>query len=150
MYDDELRAFLIKAKANTYAAQRGFVEPGRPGCKDLRYAEGPYEYLDSYAGERDFSGQELVYRDGRVVWSMNYYGAMMADGLPEGFIETLREALKLATLAEPYRGPRSYDRAPYSYKSVVQGVLTMYNGIEEIYLADKPVYRLYFHGGAVS
>lgn len=149
MYDDELRAFLIKAKANTYAAQRGSVEPGRPGCKDLRYAEGPYEYLDSYAGERDFSGQELVYRDGRVIWSMNYYGAMLADGLPEGFIETLREALKLATVAEPYRGPRSYDRAPYSYKSAVQGELTMYNGMEEIYLAGEAVYRLYFHGGEV-
>jgi hypothetical protein len=25
--------------------------------------------------------------------TMNYYGAMLADGLPEGFIETLREAL---------------------------------------------------------
>lgn len=149
MFDDDFRAFLIRAKANTYAAQAGFVEPGRPGCKDLRYAEGPYEYLDSYAGERDFSGQELVYRDGRVVWSMNYYGFMLADGLPEGFIETLREALKLARPEEPYRGPRSYERGTYSYRSSVQGDIRAYNGMEEIFLAGKPVYRLWFHGGAV-
>ena len=149
MYDDSFRAFLLKAKANTYAAQRGFAPSARPGCTELRYAEGSYEYVDSYAGERDFSGQELVYVNGKPAWSMNYYGAMLADGLPEGFIETLREALLQVRPEEPYRGCPMYERGPYSYRCSSSGALTMYSGIEEISLGGKPVYRLFFHGGAV-
>ena len=36
-----------------------------------------WSYHDSYAGEADFLGQELVYRDRRPVWSMAYYGYLL-------------------------------------------------------------------------
>ncbi len=36
-----------------------------------------HSYHDSYVGEADFLGQELVYRDRRPVWSMAYYGYLL-------------------------------------------------------------------------
>jgi hypothetical protein len=69
--------------------------------------------------------------------------------LPEGFIETLREALLRVAPEEPYRGCPSYERGPYNYRCSSSGTITMYTGIEEISLGGAPVYRLYFHGGAI-
>ena len=106
-------------------------------------------YLDSYFGSRDFSGEEIVYRLGEPVWSMNYFGKMLRDGLPEGFIETLREALALLPSEEPYRGCRRYERGPYLYEMEVEGPPGFYHGQEWISLEGEPVYRLYFHGGEV-
>jgi hypothetical protein len=102
----ELADFLVEAKVNTYAAQRGKVESSRKGSCDWAYGNGRYYYLDSYVGEIDFSGEEIVYLEERPIWSMNYYGKMLRDDAPEGFIETLREALLKIGREEPYRGCR--------------------------------------------
>ena len=80
---------------------------------------------------------------------MNYFGKMLRDNLPEGFIETLREALTLLPPEEPYRGCRRHERGPYLYEMEVEGSPGFYHGQEWISLEGQPVYRLYFHGGEV-
>jgi hypothetical protein len=147
--DHNLIDFIVKAKKNTYATQKGFVPSCRKGSKDLLFAEVDFEYLDSYFGARDFSGEEVVYRSGKAVWSMNYFGKMLRDNLPEGFIETLREALTLLTVDEPYRGCKCHQRGSYCYEMDVQGDVAFFHGEEWISLEGETVYRLYFHGGEV-
>ncbi len=146
----ELADFLVEAKVNTYAAQKGKVDSSRKGSHDLAYRNGSYFYLDSYLGEKDFSGEEIVYREEKPVWSMNYYGKMLRDNVPEGFIETLREALLKIGTEEPYRGCRHHKRGRYEYFCAVEGGIGFFHGVERIEYEAEEVYRLYFHGGLVD
>jgi hypothetical protein len=151
MTDDthELVRFLVEAKRATYASQGGKVASPRKGAKDLAYQAGRYSYVDSYFGERDFSGQEVVYRDGDPFWSMNYYGWMLRDQIPVGFIETLREALLMVAEDRPYRGSPRYRRGSYEYTCRSEGTIDSFDGQESITYDGQEVYRLRFHGGRV-
>jgi hypothetical protein len=145
----ELVDFLVEAKLNTYASQKGKVDSSRKGSHDLAYRKDGYHYIDSYFGEKDFSGEEIVYLGDTPIWSMNYYGKMLRDNVPEGFIETLREALLKIRKEEPYRGCRYYARDRYEYFCTTEGAIGFFHGCETVEYEKKEVYRLYFHGGQV-
>ncbi len=147
---NNLRKFLVNAKRNTYATQKGEVPSSRKSSKDLAFVENDYYYLDSYFGEKDFSGEEIVYYKELPVWSMNYYGKLIKENLPEGFIETLREALQKVLEEKPFRGPEEYIRGRYKYRCSNEGDIDFFNGIESICYNNEEVYRLYFHGGYIK
>jgi hypothetical protein len=143
----ELAGFLVEAKVNTYAAQRGNVDSSRKGSHDFAYSRGRYSYRDSYFGEKDFSGEEIVCLADTPIWSMNYYGTMLREDVPDGFIETLREALLKIRKEEPYRGCRHYARDRYEYFCTTEGAIGFFHGCETVEYEKEEVYRLYFHGG---
>jgi hypothetical protein len=78
----ELADFLVETKVNTYAAQKGKIDSSRKGSHDLAYRKGGYSSVDSYFGEKDFSGAEIVYQEEKPIWSMNYYWKMLRDDVP--------------------------------------------------------------------
>ncbi|HLI90766.1 MAG TPA: DUF5680 domain-containing protein, partial [Ktedonobacteraceae bacterium] len=51
--------------------------PYRLGSKDLQFSEHDWAYHDSYPGESDFIGQEIVYYRVKPVWGMNYFGVIL-------------------------------------------------------------------------
>lgn len=64
---EQLDEFIVKAKAATYVGG-GVKSPScRPGSHDLQFRRGPFSYLDSYFGNADFAGQEVVYYEGTPV-----------------------------------------------------------------------------------
>jgi hypothetical protein len=146
---DDLARFLVEAKRNTYASQKGGIASSRKASKDLGYKKDGWYYLDSYFGEKDFSGQEIVYLDGAPMWSMNYYGRMRRDDVAPGFIETLREALLRVEEARPYRGCRSHTRGDYAYHCRSDGTILRFEGRESIEYKAEEVYCLLFHGGQI-
>jgi hypothetical protein len=148
-YEQELARFIVEAKTNTYASQRGEVASLRKGSKDLEYRRDRFYYLDSYFGEKDFSGQEVVYLNDVAIWSMNYYGRMVQDDVPPGFIETLREALQKVEPDRPYRGCAQYVSRGFTYKCSSDGMIQSFLGEETMAYDQKEVYRLYFHGGQI-
>ncbi len=143
-----LSLFLVEAKKSTYAAQKGKVASSRKGAKDLGYQSKGYSYLDSYFGEKDFSGQEVVYLDEVPIWSMNYYGRL-TDDLAPGFIELLREALMGVGAPSPYRGCSHLQRGNYQYYCQSEGSVTAFTGQERIEYMNVKVYTLQFHGGQI-
>ncbi|MCM3039851.1 DUF5680 domain-containing protein [Paenibacillus motobuensis] len=148
-YEAELRNFLVEAKQNTYAAGGGTqAEPSRLGAKDYPYVSGNYQYLDSYVGELDFAGQEVVWKDDKSVWAMNYYGTTI-DPI-EGFPEFLFEALKQVSLEAPFRGPTHYSSDPFEYICFWTGGLGKFSGEEKIIYQGKVIFSLLFHGGNVK
>jgi hypothetical protein len=147
---NSLRKFLINAKKNTYAAKKGKVPSSRKLSNDLAFKENDYFYLDSYFGESNFAGEEIVYFKDLPIWSMNYYGKVFKYNLPDGFGETLREALQQVSEERPFRGPGEYIRGEYKYKCSNDGNIDFFNGVESIYFNDEEVYRLYFHGGCIK
>ena len=81
---DALEDFIIRAKAATYAGGGAPAASCRPASHDLVFCDGGFRYLDSYFGGTDFSGQEVVWRDGEPVWAMGYHGRVLRDDLITG------------------------------------------------------------------
>jgi hypothetical protein len=69
---ETLEQFIVRAKRNTYVGSAKELLSYRLGSKDLQFAEHDWAYHDSYLGESDFIGQEIVYYRMKPVWGMNY------------------------------------------------------------------------------
>lgn len=141
--------FLIRAKRSTYSSGLKYPQTSRPGSRDMQYEEKPFLYIDTYLGGFNFIGEEAVWKDGKYIWGMNYYGRMLVDQIPEDFAHFLQASLSLVPETAPYRGPEKHSSGGYSYTCSWTGTPDVFSGIEEITLQGIPVYRLMFHGGKV-
>ena len=143
----ELACFLVKAKKATYANKTNKVNSSRKESHDYSYQENNYTYLDSFFGAENFSGQEIVYKDGKPCWSMNYYGRIIEENFNGDF---LKEALLQVDEELPFRGPLFYQKGEYLYLLRIQGKIDFFQGVEEIYYQTYKVYEGFIQGGIVK
>ena len=143
---DEMIRFRLKANQNTYAAYMNEVAATRFDSHDYRYEEGEWAYHDTYVGGEQFAGEEAVWKSGQAVYAMNYMGRVLGDNFSGHF---LKEALRAADMAMPYRGPAYYQQGEYLYKCRVNGDVNWFQGYEEIFCRGEKVYECYFHGGTM-
>ena len=139
----ELACFLVKAKKATYANKTNKVNSSRKESHDYSYQENNYTYLDSFFGAENFSGQEIVYKDEKPCWSMNYYGRVIEENF-------LKEALLQVDEELPFRGPLFYQKGEYLYLLRIQGKIDFFQGVEEIYYQTYKVYEGFIQGGIVK
>lgn len=144
---NQLITFLVEAKKSTYATHQNKINSIRIGSHDYIYNKGQYKYCDSFFGASSFSGQEIVYNDDCVCWSMNYYGTVYSDYFSGDF---LKEALLMVNEKRPFRGPEIYTRGEYTYVSQVTGDFLIFQGHEEIYYQSQKIYDALFHGGIIK
>lgn len=148
----ELASFLDEANKHTYAdkdAKRAVSL--RPASDDYHFEKGNLVYHDTYFGSRDFIGEEIVYKDNKPVWGMNYYGYVLNDDVST---EDATAILRPALMQEyddilPVRGPSEYIVENSRYTNEVEGILGRFLGTEQIYLNEKLVYRCWYHGGFI-
>ena len=136
---DSLRYFLIEAKKQTYANEN--VE------KQKSSRNGSHDY--------EYSSNNMIYHEENdtPIWGMNYYGVTLDQNLSEEAVDkALRPALMQVGSDEtiPVRGPKEYVNGEYKYSFKVVGDLEYFEGEETIYKADKKVYVLKCHGGAIK
>ncbi|WP_270463704.1 DUF5680 domain-containing protein [Faecalibacillus intestinalis] len=143
----ELACFLVKAKKATYANKTNKVNSSRKEAHDYSYQENNYTYLDSFFGAENFSGQEIVYKDEKPCWSMNYYGRVIEENFNGDF---LKEALLQVDEELPFRGPLFYQKGEYLYLLRIQGKIDFFQGVEEIYYQTYKVYEGFIQGGIVK
>ena len=155
--DTTFLPFLLRAKRATYASSddadqlAGAQQPSsRPASHDLAYREGDLFYLDTYLGGFSFAGEEAVWRSDVPLWSMNYYGTLLVDSVPDEFGHFLKSALREAPADAPYRGPAHFESGRYDYACSWEGDAGFFHGQETICLDGRPIYTLYFHGGAIT
>jgi hypothetical protein len=148
----DLSGFLVRAKKRTYAGGGDDAGADLPdGARELTYGEPGLLYRDRYYGWDPFAGEEAVLKDGRVVWSMNYYGRCLPDGvLPAQIYGFLVKALAEVAEEAPYRGPEELHDGEWSYTRDACGDIHEFRGAEKILYKGKDVYRLVFHGGDVA
>jgi len=139
--------FRLEANINTYAAYMNETDSTRLDSHDYTYSKGPYTYHDTYVGGEQFAGEEAVWLDGKIQYAMNYLGRVF-DGRFSG--DFLKEALRLADIKMPYRGPEYYQSGEFTYKCSVTGDFRWFQGYEEIYCNEIKVYECYFHGGILK
>lgn len=143
---NELTAFLIRAKRNTYAGKAHEVKASRPDSHDFRYEENEYAYYDTYLGRERFAGEEAVWHYEIPVWSMNYAGRVIGEHFNSDF---LKEALFHVPAEKPFRGPEIFTKGDYHYHCKVDGEFVWYQGYEEIFYLNEKIYECYFHGGII-
>ena len=149
---DELNAFIVRAKANSYVGSAPKSLSYRPASHDLQFHENDFSYLDSYFGGTDFIGQEVVYFRQRSIWAMNYYGKILLPELIDG--AQAGQIIK-TSLSELYKQGRFLGGFEYMvgesvYTDTNQGTPASFSGTEWITKRGQRVYELLYHGGMIK
>jgi len=64
----ELSKFLVKAKISTYASEGEANEIVlEDGAKELTFEDGEFKYRDRYYGFNPFVGEEIVWKNGKII-----------------------------------------------------------------------------------
>lgn len=150
--ESALSRFLVTAKKAGYASgDQSKVKKLSDGSEGVGYSEGVYSYRDRWYGGTSFSGQEVVTRAGKPVWSMNFYGSNAAGAaVPADFPKFHKAALRRVTEAAPFRGPAIYREGDFVYVNDVSGTVEEFQGVERVYHRDQEIYRLVYHGGRLQ
>jgi hypothetical protein len=148
---DALAAFLMVAKAETYAADdERRVRRLEDGGSEAGFARGELAYRDRWYGEARFAGQELVFHRGLPAWAMSFIGATSPEAPPD-FPHFHKRALRGAPAEAPFRGPPIYQEPSREgslvYVNEWTGDLTWFRGVERVFSDGREVYRLEYHGG---
>ncbi len=147
----ELSRFLVRAKIATYAGTgEGNETTLEDGAKELIFTDGRFKYRDRYYGFNPFIGEEVVFDNGKIIWSMNYYGRITSDTVPEKEVyEFLRMAMRQVKENRPFRGPDRFKSGSFEYIDESTGDVNWFSGTERILFKGREVYRLFYHGGIV-
>jgi hypothetical protein len=149
---ERLSAFIVKAKAATYAGGGARSPSCRSGSHDLEFHEGAFSYLDSYFGGTDFIGQEVVYYDEEPAWAMNYYGRILEPAMitaaEAGRI--IQESLSKMYEEGRFLGGFEHDTGNGVYVDTSEGGVASFTGREWITRGGVKVYELIYHGGLVK
>jgi hypothetical protein len=147
----ELKDFLVKAKLATYASQKPTKMNLIDGGKQLTLEHDEFRYKDKYYGFNPFSGQEVVWKRDVCIWSMNYYGEITDKKVdPKEIYEFLKTALRHISSDRPFRGPLQHSQGDFCYIDVSHGDINKFIGREKIYLYEKEIYQLTYHGGKIK
>jgi hypothetical protein len=148
----ELTSFVVRAKAATYVSDGGQAPPSRPGSHDLRFQDGPFAYHDSYFGGADFLGQEVVYREQRPVWAMNYHGYLLDPGRIDAATagSVIKAALGAMYAQGRFLGGWTFNHGHLTYVDESVGAADRFSGVEHVAgpTGDR-LYELRYHGGLV-
>lgn len=148
----ELIDFILLAKQASYVGGGSSLLPYRLGSHDLQFIQGDWAYHDSYLGESDFIGEEIVYYCGKVVWGMNYFGRIL---LPEKITSAQAGTIIQQSLSKMYQSGRflggfQHTVGEYRYTDANIGDALYFTGKEWIDLNGELVYQLVYHGGLVK
>jgi hypothetical protein len=149
---EQLNEFVVKAKAATYVGGGAESPSCRPGSHDLQFQHGPFSYLDSYFGNANFMGQEVVYYEGTPVWAMNYYGRILESTMIEAAEagQIIQESLSQMYKEERFLGGFEHTTQDSTYVDTSQGDIASFAGREWIEREGVRVYELVYHGGLVK
>jgi len=146
-----LEAFVVRAKAATYAGDGFTLLPYRLDSRDFQFVDGEWAYHDSYVGTTDFSGQEVVYRERRAVWAMSYYGRILVPNVITGVEagRVIKASLSALYHEGRFLGGFRHVSDPYVYVDTNEGNVAWFNGKESIEVNGTIAYELVYHGGLI-
>jgi len=148
----ELVDFILQAKQATYVGGGKKLLPYRLGSHDLQFQKADWAYHDSYFGESDFMGEEIVYHRGVAVWGMNYFGRILQ---PEKITSAQAGEVIQRSLTKMYQTGRFLDGfthvvKEFIYKDANEGDPLYFTGRESIEVNGQIVYALDYHGGLIK
>jgi hypothetical protein len=147
-----LHNFIVRAKAASYVGGGQKLLPYRLGSYDLQFIDGDWAYHDSYLGESDFIGEEIIYYQGQVAWGMNYFGVILQ---PDRISSAQAGHVIKVSLTRLYQEGRFLGGFEYTvdglrYIDTNEGDFRLFHGKEWIEHEGQIVYELRYHGGLVK
>ncbi len=148
---ERLEAFIITAKAATYAGNGKPVESARPGSTDLCYEDGDLLYRDSYFGSGDFIGEEVVWHRGKPIWAMNYYGYILVpeELSAEESAKVIKESLTALYSEGRFLSGFKHQTSLGIYIDTNVGDVSNFHGMEWTERGGQRLYELRYHGGLI-
>lgn len=148
---DTLQQFIVNAKRATYVGSGQKLLSYRLGSQDLQFFDGEWAYHDSYVGESDFMGEELVYYHKKPVWGENYFGYILK---PELITSAQAGQVIKASLTAMYAEGRFLGGFEcvldqFKYVDTNDGDFRLFRGKEWIERNGEVVYELVYHGGLI-
>ena len=150
---DVLDIFLREANMNTYANENvKKATPLRPGSNDYHFEKDDLTYHDTYFGTTKFVGEEIVYKNDKPAWGMNYHGFTLNSKISEGLFDSILRPALMSGPGDnmPVRGPKEYINREWKYTFNTEGDLANFKGVEEVSKNGEVVCRLYCHGGFIE
>ena len=150
---DVLESFLKEANLNTYANKKAEKAASlRHGSRDYHFEKDDLTFHDTYFGATKFIGEEIVYKNNKPTWGMNYYGFTLNDNISEGIFDAILRPALMAGSGDniPVRGPEEFINGEWKYTFKAEGSLANFTGIEEISKNEEIVCRLHCHGGFID
>jgi len=145
----DLASFLRDANVHTYAAGENRTSHTTKGAIHFEYSNAPWVFRDTYFGDDQFLGQEIVFFHEVPVWGANYYGYTLITIQKKAIYAFLKEALLQQHPAVPVRGPNQYRQRNLIYTNTPNGTLNSFQGIERIYEAEALLYEGFYQGGMI-
>ena len=154
----ELEAFLDEANKAGYAAgeSREWVKE-LDGSTTIAYESQNklWHYHDNFFGGEPYGGREVVFREGKAVWLMVYYGEVTDKELDKNKVYAfLRQALAQADSELPVRGLKELramiNGREWLYETSWTGDMTGFLGRESIKLDGQEIYYANYSGGPVD
>ena len=143
----DFKEFLIQARRYCFTSGANPAKSLFPNGYDMEYGDGNLTYRSSNIGGLDFNFLEVVSDKNKPIWSLNVRGRVVADGFNGSF---LKEALLEIDRDFPYRGPHLFIKGDYVYLSKIDGDLSWFSGIEEVYFHDILIYEGHLQGGSLK
>ncbi len=150
----EFRAALNHVAKHGYADPNAKISRPADGSHDLVIDHQGYRFHDNWFGSEPFGGREVVSKDGKVLWMMTYFGALVDTSADIGdtYGIGLKEAMRQPAEELPVRGPRQFTASNgYKYSFEWNGNLDRFVGVEKISNAKgEVVYVGEVSGGLVD
>ncbi|MGC2595152.1 MAG: DUF5680 domain-containing protein [Rhabdochlamydiaceae bacterium] len=146
--ENKLKEFIIYARAETYASGRG---PKIDRGKTYFLIKEGLEYQDIYYDqEKVFQGQEVIFSNGRAIWSFSYRGIVNDDSSSnEVFFFLKKSLLNQISKARSYTTCRmASEKWKYSCEGI--GNFEDFSGEETIYFENTPVYLMKYFAGVIK
>lgn len=148
----DLEKFIIEARINTFAGDAQLVSiPRLNTSKQLEYQKADYFYRDIYfTGSINFIGQEVIYKNNKVVWAMNYFGNTFDAKNEKLATLFLKETLNKLSKDCRFGKNCEFEKREFKYQGTGQGSLEKFSGSEQIFQKENLIYQLSYQGGIIS
>lgn len=146
----ELERFIIAARERTALGQGRRVPPERPGAVEIVYREGGLSYRDSYFGQSQILGQEVVRRAGLPVWVMNYRIVVRDLGKSgEELAAFLQRAQQARYRDRHLLGEYVFQERDLRYVDRSEGSLDLFQGETLVLRRERELFCMHYCGGLV-
>jgi hypothetical protein len=147
---EQLSKFLQVAKRKTFASIISIPRFHKDKSKEYVYREKDWVYKDRYYGSEVDTGQELVFYNERLIWSMSYRGGMIDSrkNLSKKCFSFLKKCLRNSPKDFPVRGPSVFEENNFRYENSWEGDLEDFVGEEKIFLRGEQIYFRNYLGGS--
>jgi len=149
---EHLEAFLLRARAQTWA---GGAEPTRTtprGEKQYEYSEGALVYRDTFmTGDDSFFGQETLYESEQPIWNILYAGQVHKAGVKGPGVKAvyafLQRAVRATVTDNRLGREANHAEGEWAYADLGEIHGNKFWGSEWVSFGGKEVYRLKYCGG---